>query len=368
MVNISGKAAVGIAIVAVLLTAAYGTAVWMAVTEWVPPWVPPVTPPIIPTDAEYSEFKWTGIREDATTSVTGATTRYWFDANYDDVMQYSELGKFTESSGVYTSTKELPINIAPCDAYPDGVVFDLWVQSYVATYQLTYGLFHMTGSRNSDGSAKSVGELEHRLTDDSITWSGRMNGVDFDVTDYNYTLSGVTGTLEAEFTLSAADYGLDSQEWEGINYETVYGIDKAHPYYIRWDAISEGTDDAINVASTSIMAATFFSAYCTEAHRTTGQVNVGDFDYNYADGTNWYGMRFMTSAWGDLFYNTADASAPRPTIEFRMGTITGAGTFLATYGIGIWQDVAYDDMLSGSWTKGTDLAKGTCGDAWGWIA
>lgn len=320
---------------------------------------PLIKPPIPPTEVKYSSFKWTGVCEDATgTSVTGSSSRLWYDVNGDEVMQYSELGTFTESSGVYTSDME----------YPIGLSYDLWVQSYVASYQLTYAKFHMTGERNSDGSAKSVGQLEHRQTDDSLTWDGTMNGAAFDTTDYNYTLSGTTGILKAEFILSAADKGVSSQIWEDIDYMKAYGITKAHDYIVRWSEITEGINDAIVIADASIFAPTFFAAYCTVADKNEGAVDISSFDVNFSDGTNWYCIDFVSTSMGDLMYNTADSVAPRPYVSIPMGTITAAGTFVATYGIALWQNVTYDQMMAGSWTKGTTLALGTSGDGWAWAA
>ena len=351
-----------IVVIALLVAAVFGASIWATVGPYTP-WGPTdttdttTTTTTIPGDAEYSAFKYTGVRKDATaTTVTSATTRIWFDLNLDGVMQYSELGSFTEASGVYTSDTE----------YPIGLDYDLWVQVYATNYQVTYSLEHMTGQRNSDGSAKNIGQIELILTDDSITWSGRMNGVDFDTTDYNATLSGTTGTLEAEFLLSAADYGISSQVWEGIDYQTVYGESRALDYLVKWDQIGEGDNDEITIAKASFLAPTFFSAYCTVQDKVDGMINVAEFDLNYDDGVNWFCINILTSDWGDLFYNTADASAPRPAVEFGMGTISGVGTFAATYGIGLWQGVTYDEMMAGSWTKGTDLALGTCGDGWGW--
>lgn len=306
----------------------------------------------------YSAFKFTGVREDATgTTVTGATSRVWFDENSDGVMQYSELGTFTESSGVYTSDQE----------YPIGLDYDLWVQLWATTYQLTYANFHMTGQRNAGGEAKSVGQLEVRLTDDSMTYDGSMNGVPFDTTDYNYTLSGATGNLKAEIVLSAADYGISSQVWEGVNYKTVYGVDRDNSYYVRWDAISEGTGDTLSIAKASVMAPTFFAAYCTIQDKVDVNVAVSSFDFNFNDGVSWFFIKELDSSFGDLMYNTADDVAPRPFISIGLGTIGAAGTFAATYGIGLWQDVTYDNMMSGAWTKGTALALGTSGDGWAWI-
>lgn len=319
--------------------------------------------------AQYSPFKWTGVAEDATsTSVTSATSRCWFDKNGDSVMQYSEIGTFTESSGVYTTDMEYPIDYSWVDN--DGethfVSFDLWVQCYATNYQITYKLVHLTGKPASDLSAKSVGQIELRATDDSITWDGTMNGAAFDTSDYNATLSGTTGTLKAEFILSAADKGISSQVWEGIDYMKAYGITKDHDYVVKWDEITEGVGDSINIASASILAPTFFCAYSTIQDKVDGAINVASFDLNFNDGTNWYNIEFVSSAMGDLMYNTADSVAPRPFVSIPMGVITGVGTFAATYGIGIWQGVTYDQMLAGSWTKGTTLALGTCGNGWGW--
>jgi len=331
-----------------------GQAFWGQVGElfgFIPPPPPPAT-------VQYSSFKWTGVAEDATTSVTGASSRVWYDENGDDVIQYSELGTFSESSGVYTSNLE----------YPIGLEYDLWVQSYVATYQLTYAKFHMTGQRNDDGSAKSVGNLEHRFTDDSLTWNGFMNGVPFDTTDYNYTLSGNTGTLTAEIVLSAADKGISNQVWEGIDYQKAYGINKDYDYYVRWDAIAEGASDAILISQSSVMAPTFAAFWCTVQDKVDGKPASSSFDLNYNDGTNWFFIKVLGSSFGDLMYNTADSIAPRPFMLVTMGTISAAGTFGATYGVGLWQGCTYENMVSGDWTQSTTLALGTCGDGWAWIA
>lgn len=359
MPKIDPKLAAAVVIIVILVGIAYAEPI-KEFTDGVyeliyPP--PDVDKDKLPEDVNWSPFKYSGVRKDATaTGVTSATTRVWYDANGDDVMQYSELGSFTETSGVYESDME----------YPIGLGFDLWVQVYATSYQITYALLHMTGQRNTDGSAKNVGQVEIILTDDSITWSGRMNGVDFDTTDYNATLSGTEGTLECEFILSAADYGLSTQVWEGIDYMSVYGESKAFDYVVKWDEIAEGANDAITIAKASFLAPTFFAAYLTIQDKVDGMVNVAEFDLNYNDGVNWYCISMLTDDWGDLFYNTADPTAPRPAVEFDMGTISAVGTFTATYGIGLWQGVTYDEMLAGSWAKGTDLALGTSGDGWGW--
>jgi len=313
---------------------------------------------------EYSSFKYSGVREDATaTAVTSATTRVWYDENGDGVMQYSELGSFTESSGVYTTNKEdYPISTTEVDYW-------FWVQAYASAHWVTYAKVQMTGQRNSDGSAKSVGQIELRQIDDALTWSGMANGAAFDTTDYNATLSGTSGTLDAEMILSAADKGLASQVWTAVDYEKVYGIDADVPgmeYFIKWDSITEGDNDAINVADSSILSETFFCAYSTVADKNELVIDLTDFTYNYQDGTNWYCVKDFDSIIGDVMYNTDDANAPRPHVSFDFGVATASGTFLATYGIGCWYDIRYDQMAVGSWTKGATGALGTCGDAWGW--
>lgn len=356
--KIDPKLAAAVVIILILLGIAYAEPIGEAV-EGVRQFLWPTEIDDDIVVGEESVFKFTGVRKDATaTTVTSATSRVWYDMNDDGVMQYSELGSFTEASGVYTSNME----------YPIGLDFDIWVQCYASGYQVTYQKVHMTGQRNAGGEAKNIGYIELIQTDDSITWSGRMNGVDFDTTDYNYTLSGDEGTLECEFVLSAADYGLSSQIWEGIGYQTVYGISKPLDYIVKWDEIAEGANDAIVIAKSSVMAPTFFAAYCTVQDKVDGMINVAEFDLNFDDGVNWFCISVLTSDWGDLFYNTADSTAPRPSVEFGMGTISAAGTFVTTYGIGLWQGVTYDEMLAGSWTKGTALAVGTCGDNWSWIA
>jgi len=299
--QISGKAAVGIAIVAVLLVAAYGTFVYTTITDWVPPWVEPTTTTtVVPPDTEFSSFKYSAVQKDATaTGVTSATTRVWWDADGDGFMDYSEIGSFTESSGVYTSN----------DEYPIGEDFDLWVQVYASGYQVTYKSVYMTGQRNSDGTAKPAGEIELVKTDTGITYDGTINDVGWDdATDYNATLSGTSGPAEVKIVLSAADLGISSQVWDGVDYETIYGISRDMPFYVKWDQI---TDEGI--ADSSVMAPDFFGLTMAIADKVTLKPSVTDFDHYGDDDTNWYGLQVVTPDWGDLFYNTIDTSAPKPT-------------------------------------------------------
>lgn len=367
MVNISGKQAIAIGIVAVLLTAAYGTMVFVYVTEWIPPWVVvDDDDDELPPDVEFSSLKVNGVREDATgTTITSGTIRIWYDANNDDVMQFSELGSFTESSGIYTTINE---------NYPIGEDYEFWVQIYASNHWVTYQQVHMTGVRNADGAAKMAGQIEVRQIDDALTWSGEANGVAFDTTDYNASIpdagtgAGESGTLEAEMILSAADKGLATQVWEGFDYEKAYGIDKDYPYFIKWDSINEGAGDTLLVADTSILAGTFFAAISTVQDKVDLVIDVADFDLYYSPGVDWYSLMFMNTADGqDWMYNTDDAAAPRPQFSFSFGAATAGGTFLATNGIGIWMDVPYNQMLGGTWDRtAAGHILGTPGDGWAW--
>lgn len=362
--NISGKAAAAIVIVTLLLSLAYGALLVAFITGF---WEPPIDEEIIiPPDTEFSAFKVNGVREDATsTGVTGATIRAWYDANFDDIMQYSELGSFTESSGIYTTINE---------DYPIGADFEFWVQIYASAHFVTYAQVHMTGVRNADGTAKMAGQIALRQVDDALTWSGEANGAAFDTTDYNASVpdggtgAGVSGTLEAEMILSAADKGLSTQVWESFDYEKAYAIDKDYPFFIKWDEITEGASDTLVVADNSIYAGTFFAAISTTQDKVDLAVDVADFDLYYSPGVNWFNIMFMNTADGqDWMYNTADASAPRPNFSFTFGDATAGGTFLATNGIGIWMDVPYNQMLGGTWDRtAAGHILGTPGDGWAW--
>ena len=320
----------------------------------------PVAPGDVDDDTVFSQFKFTAVIEDNTgTAVASMSVRVWWDGNNDGVMQYSELGMFTDSSGTYTSNME----------YPIGEDFTFWVQTYTSTtYQVQYWEVSMTGQRNSDGSAKTIGNIEVRATADDVTYSGVANDAAFDTTDYNYTLTGTSGELEVDVVHVTADKGLTSQVFEAVDYEKAYGIYKDHPYLIKWDEIARGDGDAILIDKDSVLAGTFLAMYCTIQDKVDLMVDVGDFDYNYNDGVNWYFISFFDKLTGDAMYNTVDATAPRMHFTVDFGTITAAGTFLATYGVALWECVKYDQMMAGSWTKGTALALGTAGDAWGWVA
>lgn len=306
-----------------------------------------------PDEVEYSAFKYAAVKEDATgTSVTSATTRVWYDWDADGHMAYDEIGTFTESSGVYTSDIE----------YPIGLDYDIWVQVYASSYQVSYKLIHMTGDRNSDGSAKSVGQIELRATDDAVTYDGMINRVAWDdSTDYNATLSGLSGLAEVSVVLSAADKGLSSQIWDQVNYKSIYGLTKTYDYWVKWDQIT-----TTGIPDGAVLAPDFFCIYMTVQDKVDLAPTAGDFDVNFNDGTNWFFISFVSTSWGDLMYNTADESAPRPMIDFNVGTITGVGTTVATYGVAIWQGITYEAMLGGTWTKSATYYLGTPGDDWDW--
>jgi len=315
-------------------------------------WFGAVPPPPPPPTYEESAFKYSAFALDTSTAVTSATTRVWYDANSDGKMTYSEIGRFTESSGVYTSDNE----------YPIGSEYDLWVQCYATNYQVTYQLMHITGSRNTDGSAKTVGSMDLIATDDSVTYDGMINKVAWDdSSDYNATLKGTSGLAEISIVLSAADKGLSSQVWEAVDYMSVYGVTKDYDYFVKWDQITEG-----GIPKAAILAPDFFGIYMTLQDKADLNPSMTDFDGYYQGVTNFFFFSTVTDAWGDLFYNSADSAAPRPTISFDVGTVTAAGTTVATYGVRICTGLTYEQMVSGVWTESAACTLGTGGNDWDW--
>ncbi len=311
----------------------------------------PITPP--PPELVESSFKYSLVQQDTSTAISGATTRVWYDENGDGQMTFDEIGTFTESSGVYTSDEE----------YPIGEGYDLWVQAYKSTYQVAYKNCHMTGTRNSDGSAKSVGTMYEILTDDSVTYDGLINKVAWDdSSDYNATLKGTSGLAEISIVLSAADKGLSSNVWEDVDYQSIYGVSRDYDYYVKWDQITDG-----GITKSAILAPDFFGIYMTLQDKADFNPSMSDFDFYYQGVTNFFLGAFVSSTWGDLFYNTADSSAPRPTVSFDVGTITASGTTAATYGVRICTGLTYEQMISGVWTESAACTLGTGGNDWDWI-
>lgn len=330
--------------------------------------VPTTGPTNTEPTGENSKFSFTLYGEDTSSAVSSMTVTAWYDANGDTKMTADELRLCADSSGTYTSGKEYPIG-----PY-------IWIQAYGTNYQTAYFKVHMTGQRNSDGSAKLVEEACYiRATDDSVTYNGLINNIGWDdSTDYNYTLSGTSGTAKVSVVLSAADKGLSSRIWDnapGGSYKTVYStIFAASPnidinnyvkeFWLKWDSI--GIDNTIT--KSAILAPDFFGLYMTIQDKIDLAPTVTDFDLYGDDNTNFYMASYVTDGWGDLIYNTADPSAPQPTIDFQVGTITAAGTTVATYGVAIHTGLTYEQMVSFLWTASAAYYLGTPGSDWDWVA
>jgi len=345
----------------------FGLAGWPPQEPTTPTTTIPTTIPVtLPPGVQSSKFSFPLYATDTATATASMTVTAWYDANGDNKITADELRLCTDSSGTYTSGKE----------YPIGAEYDIWLQYYGTNYQTGYAKVHMSGDRNSDGSAKGLDEQVFILaTDDSVTYNGLINNIGWDdSTDYNYTLSGTSGTAKVSVVLSAADKGLSSRIWEGVNYKQVYstvfaasGIDINNynkDFWIKWDSI--GQDNTIT--KSAILAPDFFGIYMTIQDKIDLAPQVTDFDMYGDDNTNYYMASIVSSSWGDLIYNTADPSAPQPTIEFQVGTITAAGTTVATYGVAIHTGLTYEQMVSFLWTASAAYYLGTPGNDWDWVA
>lgn len=310
------------------------------------PWINP--PP--PTETQYSSFKVSVSDQGAGTLVSGGVAYTWYDANDDGRMQQSEVGTTTDASGVYTTTNE---------DYPIGADFDLWVQFVYAGYGTVHALVHMTGTRNSDGAAKSVGQIMTTDIDDTVTYSGTMKNIAWDdSSDYNSTTYGASGEAKVITTIAVSGDGIANEIWQGINYKAVYGIDAETEYWIPWSTIYSG-----GINEDNMMAPMFLSLIFSEADAGDLKPSVGDFDFIYEGATNYYYTAFVQDSWGDLVYLPTFSVSPTPEFVFDFGPVTAAGTTLATYGVSLWYNVPYQTMLYGGYSAAAYYA-GTPGDDW----
>ena len=353
----------GLIITSLVLTGSF----FFGLDKPIPPVDPTTTDPTtvttLPLGIQTSKGSLTLYGEDTSAAVSGMTVTAWYDSSGDGKMQSNELRLCSDSSGVYTFGKE----------YPIGPSYDIHLQYYGASYQTGYAVVHMSGERNSDGSAKTVDEQVFiRATDDSVTYDGTINGVTWDdSTDYNYTLSGASGLAEVRVVLSAADKGLSSRIWEDVNYQYIYSdlfaganldlSDYSEGFWIKWDGIVSN-----NVATSQILAPDFFGIYMTIQDKIDLSPSTTNFDFSGDDNTNWHGAVIVSDSWGDLMYNTADASAPRPLIEFNVGTISANGTTIVTYGVALRTGLTYEQMVEYQWTASAAYYLGTPGSDWDW--
>lgn len=347
MPKVTKEMVIAVVIIGFLVTVAYGAEIMEFVTG--------LDDDDDDDEVDLSKFVFSAVKKDATgTSVTGATARAWYDADGDSTIDWAtEIGDFTESSGIYTSNRE---------DYPIGISHDIWVQIYATNYQTTYQLVHMTGVRNTDGSAKSVSNIEMILTDDSLTYDGLIRNTAWDdSTDYNYTLNGAEGIAKVVINLATQYSGLSSQLWEGVDYMSIYDLQKtAGDYWLKWAEVSAST----GIMKSNLYAPTFLGMYFTEQDAVDGQISSADFDGHYYGPSNRYFWSVDGIVWDDLFYYGTDDVAPEPEFAFNINCkAAGAAIYL-----GFWQNLDYEDMVDGIWgTAGANVI-GTHGADWDWVA
>jgi len=312
----------------------------------------------IPPGTEQSQFKFTPVKKDASaTAVSSATVRIWSDTNADGKMQYSELGLVTESSGTYTSIGE----------YSIGAQYTFWAQVQAANYATAYIQMYMTGTKNSDGSAKTANvatgsSIEMVYLNDGETYAGLIGSIAWDdAADYNSTTYGTDKNVKVLTTISAADQGLASQVWSQVFYESIYSqlsskADKEHSYWVKWDEITD-------VGIAKFYAPTFLGVQMTHQDAIDFGMSATDWDGHYDDLTTHFFWASESINWADLFYYTSDSAAPEGEFQFT-SAIKAAGTTVATYGVGFWLNLEYDDMVSGTWGTSATYYAGTPGSDW----
>ena len=341
---------------AVIISMLFAAFVWNPFV--IPPIVDDDTTTTVPPGTELSKFSFPLFAEDTRTATASMIATAWYDSNGDGKMQYTELRSLTDSSGTYTTNREYPIGD-----------FDIWLQYHGTSYQTGYAKVSMSGSKNSDGSAKSLDQdVFIRATDDSVTYDGTIgNKVWDDGTDFNYTTTS-SGLAEISVVLSTEDKGISSRLWDAVDYKSVYSglLDRTEypeDFWLKWDEITDAT-----VEGGQVLAPDFFGIYMTIADKILLSPTVGDFDFYGDDNTDWYGAIVVDSSWGQLIYKSADSSAPTPTLTFNVGTITGAGATDTTHGVCIHTGLTYEQMVSFKWTESATYQLGTAGSDWDWVA
>jgi len=230
------------------------------------------------------------------------------------------------------------------------------LQIYASNYQITYEKVHITGSRNSDGSAKPVDQVQLVATDTAITMSGLIGNTPWDdATDYNYTSNGAAKTAEVSVDLATASKGITSQIWydpedSNFDYQDIYGIQEDNEYYIKWD---QGPG--------KVYAASCIGIYFTNQDFVDSGISSGAFDDHYHGVSNYHLWTFLDDDWSGMFYQSTMDSAPSVEYEFGMD-ISAAG---AAVNVGILQDLELDDLEDGSWSSTNWV--GTEGSDWDWV-
>lgn len=319
-----------------------------------------VTPPGKPVDIgeeELSRFSVTLDKEDAAgTLIASETAAIWCDWNGDGVMQTDNFEGYSIDSGLVAGEIEQASSAATTAILtsPSPYPFDrdIWIfvdtgkDSGGRTYQIEYAKFVMTGSPNSDGSAKHLGTVYCRATDDgSLSYSGLVGGVAIDdATDYNYTTNGNEAEFELRIKLATADAGFKSQ---------------TDP------AFYTGSGSFYNWVNGKDYAPTFVGMYMTNQDFIDLGMDTSAFDFVYQGASNTYVAMFMDSFDSDptTFYDSDDTVAPTFSLKFAVDmTAVGAITY-----IGLYQDVEWSDFVLGIWGDTTDnQILGTLGNDWDW--
>lgn len=294
------------------------------------------TDPITGT-GEYSRFTGVAVAEDSpTTKIQSEVLCAWYDWNGDGAFSFSEVEQIdtAATTGIFTSGKE----------YPIGLPIYIQLDDAGEEYQTQIKTVQMAGTKNSDGSAKSLGNLAFRATDDgALSYYGLVGGKSIDDgTDYNATLDGADEQLVVFVELATADAGFDSQT------NSAFGADSQH----SWLSEKE-------------MAPTFFGMYMTNQDAIDLGLSPSEFDYYHVGATNTFCAIYVSSV-GDgsgEFYDSDASNAPTWEVSFGV-EITASGALIYA---GMFQDVELDDFQKDVWGPTTDATiLGTLGADWDW--
>ena len=315
---------------------------------------------IVDIEGETSQFVGTLLKADSTTKITEEPIYIWYDWNGDGVMQRGDFGGYTTDEGLLgdgeiedtSSAATTGIFTSPSE-YPIDEVIYLFIDDEGEEYQMTYKKVAMSGSRNSDGSAKTIGEVEVRATDDgSLDYSGLINGKAIDDgTDYNATTDGDVGEFELRIKLATSDAGFSSQTGYGVN--PTY--DTQQEYWTHW-------------GSGVKYAPSFIGFYLTNQDADDMGLKSSQFDFVKIGTTNTfyatYLWHFDESDTGDMFYDSDDTVAP----TFKATWDVDCDAAGAMIYIGLFQDVLWDDFVDGDWGPTTDgTILGTLGADWDFV-
>jgi len=294
---------------------------------------------IIDIGEDWILSEWDGYvaKEDAVaTKVSSADAFVWFDWNQDGVMQRAPF------EGVYVDedTEELILVNGEIDTlasgsdpsgylvsgheYPIGEYF--YIQVVVSAYQTEVFKKIMFGSRNSDGTPKSIGNLLLRATDSAATDSVQATGAGVLVTDsgdYNYTTYTTSPKLTFSHTAATSDAGFSSQLHPDFGDGT---------YWTHWGNGKE-------------YAGTFIGMVLTNQDATDLDPDMDYWDERIPGASNTIFLKWITDDMDGMFYASDDDGAAIFEWDFYFD-IHADGDIAS---IGVYQDVELDDALIGIW-------------------